>query len=225
MKSIRSGIDIMKITKIEVWPVVLHLDEPYTIAYESIDKTLNIFIRMETNRRITGYGCAAPDAQITGETAEVTENILNEAAATTLKGSDPLRPALLLDRLKPILKNHPSAMAAVDMALFDIIGKVSHLPLWRLLGGFRDRMKTSVTIGILPEKETVDQARGLISRGFQCLKLKGGIDVDADIVKVLKVREAIGNRAELRFDANQGFSVEETLRFVKETRKTRLELI
>lgn len=225
MKSIRSGIDIMKITKIEVWPVVLHLDEPYTIAYESIDKTLNIFIRMETNRRITGYGCAAPDAQITGETAEVTENILNEAAATTLKGSDPLRPALLLDRLKPILKNHPSAMAAVDMALFDIIGKVSHLPLWRLLGGFRDRMKTSVTIGILPEKQTVDQARGLISRGFQCLKLKGGIDVDADIVKVLKVREAIGNRAELRFDANQGFSVEETLRFVKETRKTRLELI
>jgi L-alanine-DL-glutamate epimerase-like enolase superfamily enzyme len=132
---------------------------------------------------------------------------------------------MILEKLKPLLKNHPSALAALDMALFDILGKVSNLSLWRILGGFRDRIRTSVTIGILPESETIDHARKFISQGFKCLKLKGGKHLDSDIVKVLKVREAIGDEIELRFDANQGFSVEEAVRFVKETRKARLELI
>jgi L-alanine-DL-glutamate epimerase-like enolase superfamily enzyme len=215
----------MKITGIEALPVVMRLAEPYTIAYETIRETTNIFLRMETSGRIVGYGCAAPDAQVTGETAGATLDVINNVAAPAIKGSDPLRPALLLEKLKPLLKNHPSALAAVDMGLFDIMGKVSTLPLWRILGGFRDRIKTSVTIGILPEKETVDQARKLISQGFKCLKLKGGIDVDSDIIRVLKVKEAVGNGIELRFDANQGFTVEEAVRFVKETRKAQLELI
>jgi L-alanine-DL-glutamate epimerase-like enolase superfamily enzyme len=215
----------MKITGIEALPVVLRLAEPYTIAYETIHETTNIFLRMETNGRTVGYGCAAPDEQVTGETAGATLDIINNVAAPVIKGSDPLRPTLLLEKLKPLLKNYPSALAAVDMALFDIMGKVSTLPLWRLLGGFRDRIKTSVTIGILSENETVYQARKLISQGFKCLKLKGGIDVDSDIIRVLKVREAVGKGIELRFDANQGFTVEEAVRFVKKTRKAQLELI
>jgi L-alanine-DL-glutamate epimerase-like enolase superfamily enzyme len=215
----------MKITGIEAWPVVMRLTEPYTIAYETIHEITNIFLRTETNEGPVGYGCAAPDEQVTGETAAATLDAINNVAAPAIKGLDPLRPALLLEKLKPVLKNQPSALAAVDMALFDIMGKVSSLPLWRLLGGFRDRMKTSVTIGILSEKETVDQARKQVFQGFKCLKLKGGIDVDSDIIRVLKVREAVGKGIELRFDANQGFSVEEAVRFVKETRKAQLELL
>jgi L-alanine-DL-glutamate epimerase-like enolase superfamily enzyme len=111
------------------------------------------------------------------------------------------------------------------MALFDILGKASNLPLWRLLGGFRDRIKTSITIGILGEEETVEKALEWVSQGFKCLKLKGGIDVESDIRRVMKVREAVGQGIELRFDANQGFSVDESLRFVKETKRARLELI
>jgi L-alanine-DL-glutamate epimerase-like enolase superfamily enzyme len=225
MRSIRNGIRIMKITKIEAWPVAMRLAEPYTIAYETIQETTNVFLRMETNGRVAGYGCAAPDSQVTGEDPASTLNAINEVATPAIKGSDPLRPALILERLKFLLKNHPSALAALDMSLFDIMGKVSNLPLWRILGGFRDRMKTSVTIGILPETETIDHARKLISQGFKCLKLKGGVDVNSDIIRILKVREAVGKGVELRFDANQGFSVEEAIRFVKETRKARLELI
>ena len=123
------------------------------------------------------------------------------------------------------MRGQPSAIAAVDIALYDILGKACNLPLWRLLGGFRDRVKTSVTIGILPELETVVQAWDMVKRGFKCLKLKGGIDVNSDISRVLKVREAVGKDIEIRFDANQGFSVDETIRFVKETRKANLELI
>jgi L-alanine-DL-glutamate epimerase-like enolase superfamily enzyme len=215
----------MKITHIEAWAVTMRLAEPYTIAYETVHETTNVFLRVETNQGITGYGCAAPDRQITGETSDSVLQALNDVVDSSIKGSDPLRPTMLLERLKPQLKSQPSALAAVDMALFDILGKTSNLPLWRLLGGFRDRMTTSVTIGILPLEETVERARDWVDSGFTCLKLKGGIDVDSDIERVLKVRESLGKRIELRFDANQGFTVEDSLKFVEKTRKAHLALI
>jgi L-alanine-DL-glutamate epimerase-like enolase superfamily enzyme len=201
------------------------LAEPYTIAYEGIDASTNVILRLETDRGIAGYGCAAPDEQVTGETAESVVRSIVDTVTPCIKGSDPLRPVMLLERLRGPLHTQPSAVASVDMALLDILGKASNLPLWRLLGGFRNRIRTSVTIGILPEKETVERAREWVSRGFTCLKLKGGVDVDSDIVRVLKVRETVGGRIGLRFDANQGFSVAESLRFVEGTRIACLELI
>jgi L-Ala-D/L-Glu epimerase / N-acetyl-D-glutamate racemase len=215
----------MKIVNIEAWPVKMRLSEPYQIAYETVEEITNIFLRIETNRTINGYGCAAPDIHVTGETPESVLQAYNDIIGPSIKGSDPLRPVMLLERLKPALENRPSALAATDMALLDIMGKVSNLPLWRLLGGYRDRMKTSVTIGILPEKETVEHARNWVSLGFTSLKLKGGLHMESDVERVMKVRETVGDKIELRFDANQGFSLEDSITFVQETRKARLELI
>jgi len=215
----------MKITGIEAWPVSMRLKEPYTIAYETIESTTNIFLRLETDKDIVGFGCAAPDLQITGETPESVLQAMDNVISPSIKGSDPLRRAMLIERLTPQLKSQSSALAAVDMALHDILGKVSGLPLWKLLGGFRDRIRTSVTIGILPEQETVIRAQEFVAQGFKSLKLKGGIDVDSDIARILKVREAVGPETELRFDANQGFTVEQALKFVQKTRTARLELI
>lgn len=214
----------MKITRLEAWPLLMRLAEPYTISYETVEATTNVFLRMETNSGITGHGCAVPDQQITGETAEDVLKTLRDLIGPSIRGSDPLRPAMILERLKAEWPSHPSARAAVDMALFDILGKVSHLPLWKILGGFRDCIRTSVTIGILSEDETVERSREWVARGFKILKLKGGVDVDSDVVRVLKVREAVGKKIELRFDANQGFSVEQSLEFIERTKRARLSL-
>jgi L-alanine-DL-glutamate epimerase-like enolase superfamily enzyme len=214
----------MRIIQLEAWPVTMELSQPYTIAYETVEAVTNIFLRVESSSGVIGYGCAAPDEHITGETPESVLKALDDVVTAAIKGSDPLRPIMLLERLKPLLRSQPSVIAAVDMALFDILGKVCNLPLWRLLGGFRDRIRTSITVGILPEKETVERAREHVARGFKCLKLKGGLDVDSDISRVLQVREAVGREIELRFDANQGFTVEDSLKFVEKTRKARLEL-
>lgn len=215
----------MKITAIEAWAVPMRLKEPYTIAYETIDSATNIFLRVETNSKITGFGCAAPDLQITGETPETVLKAIRDIVHPSIKGSDPLRSAMLLERLAPLMGSQSSALAAIDMALHDILGKVCGLPLWKLLGGYRDRIKTSVTIGILPTGETVTRARDFLAQGFKTLKIKGGKDTDSDIERVHKVREAVGPEIELRFDANQGFTFEQALKFVEETRHCRLELI
>lgn len=215
----------MRITRFETWTVKMQLAEPYTIAYESIDSTTNVFLRIETNNGYIGYGCAAPDQQVTGETPESVLQICEEFIKPRLIKSDPLRIALLTEKLKPELDNYPSAAAMVDIALYDILGKVAQMPVYKLLGGFRTRMKTSITIGILPLVETIAKAKEFVDLGFKALKIKGGINVEEDIEKILKLRENLGPQIELRFDANQGYTEQEVIRFFENTRTAKLELV
>jgi L-alanine-DL-glutamate epimerase-like enolase superfamily enzyme len=203
----------------------MRLAKAYTIAYERIESTTNVFFRIETDKGFVGYGCAAPDAQVTGETSETVLQVCGGVIEPALQSTNPLRLARLTEKLKPILASNPSAMAMVDMALHDILGKVAGLPVSTLLGGFRTRMKTSVTIGILPLVETVAKAKEFVAKSFKSLKVKGGADVEADIERVIKVREAVGGRIELRFDANQGYTEAEALRFVDNVRPAKLALM
>lgn len=217
----------MKITGVDIWEVKMKLIEPYTIAYETVSETSNVFLCIETDKGITGYGCAAPDLEITGETSETVLRDSDEVIIPLLKGADPLRIAYLMERLRKVKTclPGPSALAMVDMALYDVLGKTAGLPVFRILGGFRKSLKTSITIGILPVDETVRKAEEFVHRKFKSLKIKGGADVDIDIERILKVREAIGKNIEIRFDANQGYSEEESLKFVELTRSAKLELI
>lgn len=203
----------------------MRLREPYTIAYETIETCVNVFLRIETDKGIVGYGCAAPDAQVTGETPASVIAIFNDFIEPQLKNSDPTRIALHIEKLRSLLKEHPSAVAMVDMALLDIVGKMAGLPVYKLLGGFRTHMKTSITIGIIPVAATVAKAGELVNKGFKALKIKGGKDVEEDIERILRLRETLGRRIELRFDANQGYNEHEALHFVEKTRSAKLELI
>jgi L-alanine-DL-glutamate epimerase-like enolase superfamily enzyme len=216
----------VKIKRMEAWAVTMPLTEPYTIAYETVSEAVNVLLRMETDTGPAGSGCAAPDLVVTGETPDGVLTAVNTVAAPLLAGEDPLRWTHLLERLKEAMPDQPSALAALDMALFDIQGKTAGIPLWKLLGGYRaDGFPTSVTIGILPEAETVERAVHFSGHGFRSLKLKGGNDVEEDIAKVLKVREAVGEAVELRFDANQGYTVKQSVRFVEGTRSARVEIL
>ena len=203
----------------------MRLAVPYTIAYESVDAAVNVFFAIETDEGHIGYGCAAPDPGVTGETPEDTLAALCDTAEPVLHGRNPLRWVRRIEELKPLLAGKPSSLAAVDMALLDILGKRAGLPLFEVLGGYRDRMATSITVGILPADETVRQANEYVARGFKCLKLKGGNDPDEDAHRVLRVREAVGPEIEIRFDANQGYTLEGAQRFVEAARVANLELL
>jgi len=209
----------------EAWTVRMALSEPYTIAYETVQETVNVFLRIETSTGMNGFGCSAPDAEVTGETAETVMCDFDSVIRPAATGMDPLRTALILERLKPGLKASPAATAMLDMALYDILGKTASLPLFKLLGGFRESIATSVTIGILPPEETVAKAEAFVKQGFRALKIKGGLDVEGDIERMVRVRKKVGDSVGLRFDANQGYTVEEALRFDRGTRRIGLELM
>ena len=215
----------MKITRVETKTVTMPLEEGYTIAYETVESACNVFLRLETDGDIVGFGCAAPDQPVTGETPATVQAAMMNVIEPALRHADPLRWSWIMEELRHELAPQPAARAAVDMALFDILGKVARLPLWKLLGGYRESIPTSVTIGILPEAETVTAAKRWVAQGFKCLKLKGGKDVEDDVARVLKVRETVGPKIELRFDANQGYTVEQARRFVDHTRTANLELL
>jgi L-Ala-D/L-Glu epimerase len=215
----------VKITKIESWPVEMELKEPYTIAYETVSKTTNVFFRIETNAGVSGLGCAAPDEVVTRETAASVLAALRDVVEPLFHGCDPLRRLSLITRLREHLPDAPSARAAADMALHDLLGKAAGLPLWRVLGGFRRSIATSITIGILDEAETVLRARDFASRGFRAIKIKGGRDPEGDADKVLKVREAIGPRIEIRFDANQGYTLPQALSFVERSKPAKVAIL
>jgi L-alanine-DL-glutamate epimerase-like enolase superfamily enzyme len=131
----------------------------------------------------------------------------------------------VLDRLASALAATPAARAAVDMALLDLAARRADLPLWKLLGGFRSRIATSITLGILPLEETVAEAREHVGHGFRCLKIKGGLDAGEDAERVCAVRAAVGGAVALRFDANQGYGVEQALEFLAATRDCALEIL
>jgi L-alanine-DL-glutamate epimerase-like enolase superfamily enzyme len=215
----------MKIVGLEVWPVTMPLRVPYEIAYETVSSATNVFLRLETDSGTVSYGCAAPDREITGETPESVQKVLTGPAREALVGADPLQRVKILEALQPLLADHRSAMAAVDIALHDFLGKRAGLPLYRVLGGHRDEIVTSITIGIMPLEETVDAAKNYVREGFSSLKLKGGRDMEQDVERVLKVREAVGANIEIRFDANQGYTVLQALEFVTRTKPANLELL
>jgi L-alanine-DL-glutamate epimerase-like enolase superfamily enzyme len=116
-------------------------------------------------------------------------------------------------------------MAMVDMALHDILARKAKLPLYQLLGGFRHEVQTSITIGILPLRETLEQAGYYLKKGFSIVKLKGGAHLPDDIEKIQKLREKLGYDFFLRFDANQGYNTEESVEFISKTKSANIEIL
>ena len=207
----------MKIIQAMAIPVELQLKEPFAIANETIEVADNILIRLETETGITGWGCSTPDA-VTSETKDtVLRNF--EAAKRLVIGCDPTRINLLNFALDSDIKGNSSLKAGINMALYDIIGKMAGIPLFRLLGGYREKIATSVTIGLNNTNLMVEKAKQIVSDGFKFIKIKCGINVDDDIENIIAIREAVGPTIKLRLDANEGYSVEEALRIVKTLEK------
>ena len=193
------------------------MEEPFTIAYETIDYTDNIFALLSTDKGITGMGCVAPVAEVTGETIDSVMEILRDIAEPIVRGKDPLMLCAVIDELRRNIRNSPAAVALIDMALCDIIGKMADLPFYRLLGGGRHFIETSMTIGILPLDDTIRKARDMVRRGFTILKIKGGLNCEEDIEKLVTLRESLGRDIRLGFDANMGYTKDEGIRFGRAT--------
>ncbi len=208
----------MKITTVDAIPFELKLKEPFSIVNETVDVGINVFIKIETDKGITGWGCATPDS-VTYETKETVVNCLNNEIKDIIHGKDPLRINFINDIIEEKVKGNPSLKAGVNLALYDILGKKAETPLFKLLGGYRDKIETSVTIGLSSVDTMVEKAKSYVSQGFTCLKVKCGMDPDQDIEMVLAIRNEVGPNIKIRLDANEGYTLEKALRVIETLEK------
>ena len=206
----------MRITNVSYERLDLKLAVPYTIAYETIAKTTNFILKVETDGMLVGFGCATPDKVVTGESPDEVERAIKSKIIPFLIGKDPFTYALLLTELKAILDKKSSSLAMIDMALFDLISKKAEVPLYKFLGGFQKNIATSITVGILGLTETLKHAKEYVDQGFTILKIKGGSNLEEDVEKMKKLHELFP-QVTWRFDGNQGYSVADSIAFVKAT--------
>jgi len=215
----------MKITSAHAWAEHLELVRPYTIAFRTVDAVTNFLVRLETERGLIGLGAASPEPHVTGETPEACERALAGDALDWLVGRDVRTLPALCRELRARHPDAPAARAAADMALHDLLGGLLEVPLVELLGRAHERLPTSITIGIKPLDETLDEAREYLGRGFRVLKVKLGRSLEADLERVARLREQVGPGVAIRVDPNQGYGRDELLRFVEATRALDVEFL
>jgi L-alanine-DL-glutamate epimerase-like enolase superfamily enzyme len=201
----------LQITHVEVVPLELDLSLPYRTAThpDEIACVECVFVRIDTREGRVAWGCGAFDTALTGETLDQVTRACRACADRALD-LNPLNTEYALAALAPLTEDTPAARCAFDIAFYDLLGLAAGLPLHRLLGGFRHRIQTSITLGIEPEKETVELALDRARQGFRILKLKGGVDPEGDVHRIRAVRKALPDLT-LRLDAEQGYTVQQAL--------------
>jgi L-alanine-DL-glutamate epimerase-like enolase superfamily enzyme len=215
----------MKIKGISTRSEDFELTRPYTITFRSIGDVQMSFVEITTDNGLTGIGCASPEAMVTGETREACNAALHEDALSWLLERDPRTLPALCRELDINMPRTPAARAAVDIALHDLLSQHLGLPLVEVLGRAHQSLPTSITIGIKPVDETVEEADEYVGRGFKILKVKLGHSLDEDLARLASLRERIGKNIGIRVDPNQGYSGEQLRTFVDHTKELNIEFL
>jgi L-Ala-D/L-Glu epimerase len=214
-----------KIKDITVWSVDLGNTKPYTIAFKTVTEVKNVFVEVLLEEGITGIGAGNPSEYVVGETLEQSIEALENKNLEFLIGRDIRELNQLTFEVWRNFPENPAARAAVDIALYDAFTKYLGVPLVKYLGQKIKKLPTSNTIGIKNVEETLKEAEDYIKRGFRVIKVKLGKDLEEDVERVMKLREKFGNQIVIRIDANQGYTVDQTIQFYGRTYDLDLELI
>ena len=200
----------MQITKVNVTPVELKLRQTTRMAgQKDIDHITAVFVCVETRQGQTAWGCTIAHPGLTGETpAEVVRGC--QECASLLPDLHPLNTEFVLDALAARTGASAGVLCAFDLAMHDLLSLTAEMPLYRILGGYRNRIQTSVTIPLAALDESVEMARARASQGFRMLKVKGGVDPEGDVQRVRAIHQALPEHT-LRLDADGGYSVQEAL--------------
>jgi L-alanine-DL-glutamate epimerase-like enolase superfamily enzyme len=189
------------------------LTEDFDVAYGTRTFYDKVIVRMVADDGIDGYGevtVAPTDTRVGADHVELIQTVL----APGLIGQEPTNIGRLhqtMDRATarpgPTNRVATTCKAAIDMAAYDLAGKALGVPVSTLLGGaLRDRIPVVYSsIEIDGAEQTAQAAREALELGFPRLKIKGGRDPWADVARMAAVKEAMGDRAWVRLDVNEGY--------------------
>lgn len=179
-----------------------------------------VILRLRTDAGIEGLGVTFYGGAMTGSLRVAVDEL-----SAHIVGEDPLRIEKIIGKLRAAAGDacgpggiFMMALSAIDVALWDIKGKALDQPLWKLLGGFRDRVPTYAS-GALRRGLTDDQAQTaaatLVSKGFTQMKtqmaLPGNPSPADEVRRVSVIREAIGPDIKLMCDINQRWRPEQAI--------------
>jgi L-Ala-D/L-Glu epimerase len=190
---------------IDAKPIDLKLTTPFRIARGVQTVASNAIVQINHNG-YTGYGEAAPD-EFYGESVETVLACVARFAGNL--GNDPFAIEEVMNQLDKIIRLNPAAKAAVDMALYDLVGKLLGVPLYKLLGlNAAHAAHTSFTLGIDSPTEMAKKALKAID--YPILKVKVGTRHDLDNIKA--IREV--SQAVIRVDANTAWTAKEAIQAI-----------
>ncbi|MHA2395003.1 MAG: mandelate racemase/muconate lactonizing enzyme family protein [Promethearchaeota archaeon] len=180
----------------------------------------HVIVQIHTDEGVTGIGlCAGPPRLV----SSIIENVLKPL----IVGEDPLFVERIWDKLYRATFSYGRAgalivaISGIDVTLWDIVGKVAKMPVYMLLGGYRNKAPTYVMTGYYNRDLKIEQLlesryTRWIEEGFKTIKMKVGLlNVDEDIRRVKTVRDTIGDEIELMVDANGAWNAHQAIRFAK----------
>lgn len=202
----------MKIIDVQTIPLSAPLSIPIgrsqNYSYSAKHAAL---VKIYTDEGIIGIGDA-----LTPKGPKSVCAIIEEIIKPELIGQEPTEIEVLWEKMYQTTRSlgcnkgfMMMAIAAIDIALWDILGKTLGMPVYKLLGGsFRKNIKTyasSLYFAGRNTKELVEAAECFIKDGFTAIKLKVGAGLKRDIENVKALRKAIGDDIDLMVDANGGY--------------------
>ena len=210
----------MKITRLEVH--ILRAPDtgrPHWVSHFIVPKANEILVRLHTDEGLEGIGIATSYTPI-----EAAIHAFRSGIGELVVGADPLAPERLYQKLFALTWQRLAfekgwsrealvrISAAVDIACWDIIGKVAGLPLYRLFGGFRDEVPCYVTCAYYRDGKTLSELRDEIqmlkAQGHTGFKAKaGGLPLAEDLPRMALVREVIGDDRDFMVDVNRGWDL------------------
>ncbi len=218
----------MKITDIKATTVDVKLDKVFRGSNYQIDHRTTIIVNIETDEGITSEVYCGDERKAYRELHQLVVGPLRNI----LVGKDSLAVERLwgdMFALTPALGNKAVAMraiAAIDIALWDILGKALRVPVSTLLGGFRKELPVILFTYYVQGKDTklmVDDLLEARERGISGAKLKvGGVPISEDILRVEAIRKAFGSDFIIVCDANQAWTLDEAEEFCQEAEELNL---
>ncbi len=213
----------MKITGVETDLLKPPPGEPIYDALQTLDvDTGKVVLRIRTDAGITGWASSSFGNR--GEGARVVQSIIENEVKPVVMGKDPAFPRGIRAELWKAMNYHgvtgvgQFAMAATDIALWDILGKNAGLPVYKMLGAYRDRMPVYSMCGWYYDNDGdlsrfKRQVADAVEQGYKAVKIKvGKYSLDDDVRRIRLALDVIGKDRRLMVDANQVFDRKEALR-------------
>lgn len=217
----------MKIRKVHTFLLRAPLDTAFFFSQPGLVRMRTaMIVELVTDNGLSGFG----ESLMNGlEPPEIARSVVHASLEALLLDQDPFDIGVLYERMYNRTKDYGlkgavvSAISAVDIALWDIVGKACQKPIHKLLGGaFRTDVVPYAT-GFYRQSETepeddrlVEEALGHQARGFSAMKVKIGFGVDEDIRVMTKIRERVGPQIRLMADANHAYNASVARRLVRE---------